>query len=220
MISRFIILSAFLVFFAPISSAQDAAQPALIEAAAADLNYVDEEDMGENVLTLDTPQNGNSSEGVSPEIDAVKAAESVLFASVNPNRMRSLLYNEWEHAAVMDAIAARSYIDVEAYRKRELGGTPEESGDSFGEDAPAEVIDSIREITLGGILYAGKKDWTIWLNGQRVTPKAQPEEIVSLKVFKDYIELKWLDQKSLKVYPIRLRPHQRFNLDNNLFLPG
>jgi len=117
------------------------------------------------------------------------------------------------------------FFDIEAYRRRALGGTASGDGtgsgtDEFGADQPAEPDNSIRELSLGGILYSDKKDWTIWLNGQRITPATKPEEVVGLKVFKDYIELKWFDKKSLQIYPIRLRSHQRFNLDNNLFLPG
>ena len=35
-----------------------------------------------------------------------------------------------------------------------------------------------------------------------------------------YIEIKWYDSYTNLVYPLRLRPHQRFNLDNRIFLPG
>lgn len=175
----------------------------------------------DNVLTLDTAVvdepflNGDIIE------ENTDTSESKI-ASINPNNMRSLMYNAWEHAAVNDALSARDHIDVEAYRKRTLGGEPSTTDgvDEFGADKPAEIDNSLREISLSGILYTSKKDWTIWLNGQRVTPNSKPEEVVGIKVFKDYIELKWFDKKSLQIYPIRLRSHQRFNLDNNLFLPG
>jgi hypothetical protein len=92
------------------------------------------------------------------------------------------------------------------------------SSQEFGEDT---VLDpGIRELSLSGIVYRGKSDWTIWFNEQRVTPKAIPEEVLDLKVTKDYIDLKWYDGYTNRIFPVRLRPHQRFNLDTRIFLPG
>lgn len=78
----------------------------------------------------------------------------------------------------------------------------------------------LREVVLGGIAYKSPDDWTIWLNNARVTPDAIPESAVDLKVFKDFIELRWHDVKTDQIYPIRLRPNQKFNLDVHMFLPG
>lgn len=78
----------------------------------------------------------------------------------------------------------------------------------------------IRELSLAGIVYNGKNDWTIWLNGQRVTPEALPKEILDLDVSGSYIQIQWFDAYTNQIYPIRLRPHQRFNLDSRIFLPG
>lgn len=77
-----------------------------------------------------------------------------------------------------------------------------------------------RNIALGGIVYVSASDWTVWLNGKRLTPKALPEEILDMKVFRDYIEMQWFDAYTNKIYPLRLRPYQRFNLDSRIFLPG
>lgn len=77
-----------------------------------------------------------------------------------------------------------------------------------------------REIGLQGIVYNGVDEWTIWLNDQRVTPRAIPPEVIDLRVTEKYIDLKWFDASTNAIYPIRLRPHQRFNLDAKLFLPG
>lgn len=79
---------------------------------------------------------------------------------------------------------------------------------------------AVRNIYLAGIVYNDAKDWTIYLNKARVTPANMPSEIVDIKVYKDYIELKWFDQVTNQVFPIRLRPNQRFNLDAKVFLPG
>lgn len=77
-----------------------------------------------------------------------------------------------------------------------------------------------REIGLQGIVYNNVDEWTIWLNDQRVTPRAIPPEVIDLRVTEKYIDLKWFDASTNAIYPIRLRPHQRFNLDAKLFLPG
>jgi hypothetical protein len=89
-------------------------------------------------------------------------------------------------------------------------------GDEAVEDRPR----GIREISLGGIAYNSEDSWTVWLNGKRITPKALPEEVKELKVKKDHIEIRWYDAFSDQIFPIRLRPHQRFNLDGRIFLPG
>jgi len=77
-----------------------------------------------------------------------------------------------------------------------------------------------RYIRLGGILFNSSSDWTIWLNKVRVTPKALPEEILDLRVFKQYVEMKWYDKYTKQILPVRIRPHQSFHMDQRIFLPG
>ncbi|HNQ92118.1 MAG TPA: hypothetical protein PKI93_04230 [Alphaproteobacteria bacterium] len=79
---------------------------------------------------------------------------------------------------------------------------------------------SLREISLGGILYSSQSDWVVYLNNIRITPQAIPSELVDIKVFKDYIEVRWFDALTNQIFPIRLRPNQRFNLDAKVFLPA
>jgi hypothetical protein len=78
----------------------------------------------------------------------------------------------------------------------------------------------IRELALGGIVYRAGDDWTIWLNGRRVTPDAIPEQVYDLNVSKTYVDIKWYDAYTNRLYPVRLRANQRFNLDSRLFLTG
>ena len=77
-----------------------------------------------------------------------------------------------------------------------------------------------REISLAGIVYLSAGDWTIWLNGQKVTPKRLPPEILDIKVRKNNIKLKWFDSHTNQIFPIKLKTHQRFNIDTRIFLPG
>ncbi len=77
-----------------------------------------------------------------------------------------------------------------------------------------------RTLKLSGISYGDGVNWVVWLNNQRLTPKRLPIEIKSIKVFKDYVEIRWLDRLTDAEIPVRLRPNQSFNLDSRSFLPG
>ena len=77
-----------------------------------------------------------------------------------------------------------------------------------------------REVSLAGILYHSDSDWTIWLNSQKITPKNLPSAILDISVTKDFVKMKWLDVQTNQIFPVKLRPHQRFNFDTRIFLPG
>ena len=133
----------------------------------------------------------------------------------NPEEYISLVFTHWEHVAIQDAKRSRGLVrpPTEAELTRDLK-TREDELERI--KPPPEK----REIRLAGIVYRKGGDWTIWLNEQRVTPDAIPEEVLDLKVYKTYIELKWFDDYTNQIFPIRLRPHQRFNIDTRIFLPG
>lgn len=120
--------------------------------------------------------------------------------TVNVNMMPSLFFTVWEHDLVLDA-------------RRGLITRDPTTEDGIAETGP-------RDIALGGIVYHNGAEWTIWLNSLRVSPTAIPDEVLDLKVYKDYIELEWFDESTNQIFPIRMRPHQRFNLDTRMFLPG
>ncbi len=122
--------------------------------------------------------------------------------SVNVNLMNSLFFTKWEHDLVIDA----------------RRGLVTRSPDSVDDGVTPEM--GPRDIALSGIVYHNKKEWTIWLNNMRVSPTRIPDEVMDLKVFKDYVELEWFDASTNQIFPIRLRAHQRFNLDTRMFLPG
>lgn len=79
---------------------------------------------------------------------------------------------------------------------------------------------AVRNIKLGGIAFSNPDEWTIWLNGTRVTPDALPQQAIDLRVYKDFIEMKWFDAQTNQIFPVRLRTNQTFNLDARVFLPG
>ena len=82
------------------------------------------------------------------------------------------------------------------------------------------VKSSPREVSLGGVLYIAPNEWTVWINSEKMTPKNLPSEILDIRVDKDSVKLKWFDIQTNQVFPIKLRTHQRFNLDTRIFLPG
>ncbi|HRQ61827.1 MAG TPA: hypothetical protein PLO23_10025, partial [Alphaproteobacteria bacterium] len=160
-------------------------------------------------LPLGNAPEGSPAEGmITPQMTPVD-----LTRDVKPDTLPSLFFTFWEHNAIKDARRARG-----------LARPPTEA--ELAMLSEGETLERIkpppeeREIKLGGIAYTRGGDWTIWLNNKRITPKALPKEIVELRVYKDYIEVKWLDDYTQQIFPIRLRPHQRFNMDSRIFLPG
>ncbi len=122
----------------------------------------------------------------------------------------SLFFTYWQYRSILDAKNTKGV--VRAPTQSEMDAI--ENGDEFTPDPGS------RDITLGGIVFSKDDSWIIWLNGQRVTPDAVPKEVLDLRVFKDYIEIKWLDDHTNQVFPVRIRTHQRFNMDARIFLPG
>ncbi len=131
-------------------------------------------------------------------------------SSFDVNKIPSLLFTYWQHKSIKDAEKNRGAVRPPT--QAELDAL--ERGDEVKKDPGP------REVALGGIVFTAKDDWVIWLNGKRVMPDAIPKEVMDLHVFKDYIELKWIDEYTNQIFPIRLRTHQRFNMDNKIFLPG
>lgn len=125
----------------------------------------------------------------------------------------SLLFTYWEQVALEDARNSRGL--TRAPSRFEV--------DSALTEVPLQIEKpppEARYIRLNGIVYKDNKDWIVWLNEKRVTPDALPKEALDLKVYKEYIEIKWFDEYTNNIFPIRLRPHQRFNIDTRIFLPG
>lgn len=134
---------------------------------------------------------------------------------VTPADLQSLFYTKWQYALLAEAKRGFLSRPVES---AELRGIENES--TLEAPERSERVQGIREIFLSGISYVSSRKWTIWMNGQRMTPNAIPREVIDIKVTKEYIDLKWYDSYNNIVFPIRLRPHQRFNLDSRIFLPG
>lgn len=139
-------------------------------------------------------------------VATAEAKSHVHDASVTPEAIKSLFFTSWQHALLQEAKVG--------FNTRLPNPGEVAAGESGARDP------GIREIALGGIAYANVKKWAVWLNGVRITPDAIPEQVLDIKVSDAYIDLKWFDGYTNKIYPIRLRPHERFNLDTRIFLPG
>lgn len=163
------------------------------------------QDSGENSQRVSSP----SPQQTTPTNSGQPVSEGFPAAAYN-----SLVFTYWEHNALRDARNSRGM--VRAPTEGELMRDLNTRDLDFKEKPPPEE----RDISLSGIVYHGKGDWTIWLNGQRISPSALPKEAIDLQVFKDYIEVKWFDEYTNQIFPICLRPHQRFNMDTRMFLPG
>lgn len=141
---------------------------------------------------------------LSPIEKEIQEQLAYLRPNIDMDAMKSLFFSVWEHDLLIDA-------------RRGLKTRAADSDDGVDNTI---VQSGPRDIALGGIVYHSGKEWTIWLNNTRVSPDAIPEEIIDLKVFKEYVELEWFDESTNQIFPIRLRAHQRFNLDTRMFLPG
>ncbi len=134
-------------------------------------------------------------------------------AEFTPDEMESLLFTLWQHSLLREAKRLYQHATTRAPDPSEI-----RRAEQGGEMAPRPR--GLREISLAGILYHGSENWVIWLNGQRVTPDALPKEVMDIKVHNDHIEVRWFDAYTNLIYPVKMRAHQRFNLDSRIFLPG
>ncbi len=145
--------------------------------------------------------------------EAVPAMPQVFEGGINPNEINPIVFSYWERAAINDARNYRG--QTRAPTEEELMRGIKTPGEQKVKPPPEE-----REIKLGGIVFVDAADWAIWLNGKRVTPTAIPREVMDLKVYKEYVEMKWFDDYTNQIFPLRIRAHERFNIDSRIFLPG
>jgi hypothetical protein len=124
----------------------------------------------------------------------------------------SILFTDQEQAALARA------IDV--FNSGNWIKPPTDTPDAVDPEIPVIEFTGGRELRLSGISYGDGQNWVIWLNNQRMTPTRLPPEVKSIKVYKNYVEIRWLDGLTQTEIPVRLRPNQRFNLDSRSFLPG
>jgi len=122
----------------------------------------------------------------------------ITLISTEDQFMQSLFFNQIELAALNKAA-----IGVV------LGGIDDENSPPLK-----------REIRLAGLVYDSPNDWIIWLNGHRMTPGNILPEIVEIKVNKTSVFLRWYDAVLKQVLVITLRPHQVYDIQSGILLPG
>ncbi len=147
----------------------------------------------------------------SPSTSAPKAKAPTKVQDISPDKIPSILFTYWEHTALLDAKKSRGRVRPPTHSEMRA---------TLPQDDRPRPPPEARYIRLGGILYSSTEEWTIWLNGKRVTPKAMPREVLDLKVSEEFIDIKWHDDYTNQIYPVRLKPHHRFHLDMRIFLPG
>lgn len=139
--------------------------------------------------------------------DALRLNVEARRPDVEPAKLETLFFSLWQHSLLQDA-------------KQKFRTRPPDASELATAADQGPKPRGHREISLGGIVYVNAEEWTVWLNNERITPKALPKEVLDIKVHRHYIELKWIDSYNNLIYPVRIRPHQRFNLDSRIFLPG
>jgi hypothetical protein len=169
-----------------------------------------------NAVVDPSKTNGTAAPQEAPELKILKSIEQEIKKKkgndiYERSSVPSLVFTPSQYALLREA---RIGFNTRAPTLQELA----KAGDPNDPNYRAPV--ALRDVRLGGIAYNTPDDWTIWLNSNRVTPDALPAEAIDLRVYKDFIELKWFDATTNQVFPIRLRMNQRFNLDNRIFLPG
>ncbi len=171
---------------------------------------------------INSEQLGILANTLAPEVLVLKHIEQELKEKYKkeiytPPAVQSLFFNPTEQALLREA---RSGFNTNVM---DDGSSIVEEDEKLAlqKDAPAnETSFTERALSLGGIVFSTPDDWTIWLNRRRITSANLPKEAIDLRVYKDFIELKWFDGKNNKIFPIRLRPNQTFNLDAQTFVPG
>jgi hypothetical protein len=123
----------------------------------------------------------------------------------DPNQMESLFFTNNQLISI--ARANQGFIaPTEAYDPNNQTDDPQDS--------------SSRIVSLQGIVYNSPSDWTIWLNGARVTPDKVPERAMDLSVAKDRIRLRWMDIANQRIVNFTLRPNQTYLLDSDTIIVG
>ena len=130
-----------------------------------------------------------------------------------PEGFRSLFFTKTEQDAVVAALARSGAGPVVA----PVTSTPTQTLPVPEANKNTAVP---RVLHLSGIVSAAPGDWSIWLNGRRVTPTSIPPEVREIHVDKEHVALKWYDVQTETVVPVKMRTHQRFNIDTRTFMPG
>jgi len=96
---------------------------------------------------------------------------------------------------------------IEAALRERARYRPPEQAAAPGPEAP-------RRLRLGAIIRFGPAHWTIWLNGERVTPANLPQAVQGIDVRPESVTLDWFDARRGMLVQVALRPYQEVLLDS------
>ena len=155
----------------------------------------------------------DTSIALEPSVIEIKQAD-IAPLETYPEGFSSLFYTDDEYALLLESLRVRV-----APSRRKSDDDKEDL--TFLPPPPPKIETPPPKILhLSGIIYTSPKDWTLWLNGQRVVPGKLPDHARAMSVTKEYADIKWHDTKSNQIFSVRMRPHQRFNIDTRTFMPG
>lgn len=87
------------------------------------------------------------------------------------------------------------------------------------EQAAAPEPEAPRSLRLGAIIRFGPQHWTIWLNGERVTPANLPRSVQGIVVRPEGVTLDWFDSRRGTLVQVALRPYHEVLLDSGEVRP-
>lgn len=76
------------------------------------------------------------------------------------------------------------------------------------------------DLRLGAVFYYNPGDWTLWLQGQKITPATHRDDIQVLEVAPDYVRLRLAAASGLAAHEIILKPYQSYRLSTGDVLDG
>ncbi len=139
-----------------------------------------------------------------------------------PQDMPSLFFTDWEKKALDDALRIRG-MRLTRIDPQQQAGTfaPTKTEPDAPKEPPPPPPPREREVRMGDLVYVSGDNWIVWINETPFRPKgAIPKDAISMKVTKEYVEVEWLDAYTNQIFPLRLHPHERFNFDMRVFIPG
>lgn len=170
-----------------------------------------------------TPQDEADLDEDMADTDAA-VAEIIGDQTAGGDAFPSLFFTREERRAIELALEEGNVLDVteipNILGEEECLTCALEDGPGGEEDTGPKVPTGPREIKLAGVLYFSAYDWTIWLNGERVTPYFIPDEVIKLDVTRNNVYIEWFDEFYDRILRVNLKPHQTFYMDANVILPN
>lgn len=121
---------------------------------------------------------------------------------------------------------------LERYRERlaERGPAPEaetSGGTDLTLDLPEEPPEAVeaaptpaQPLFLGALIYLDAKTWTLWLNGERISPETPNPDLSVLAVSPRQVTLRWQARAAADARTFTLAPRQSYLPDQDKVIDG